>query len=343
MGVNLKELFERKEITLDELSGKILAVDAYNMLYQFLTTIRTTEGQLLTDSKGNITSHLIGLFSRTCAFLEKGIKPVFVFDGKPPELKIHELHRRAEIKKEAAREYEKAAETGDVVSMKKFASRTARLEKPMVEDAKELVQLLGLPAIQAPSEGEAQCAHVAKAGEAWAVSSQDYDSLLHAAPKVVQNLSISGRRKAKGIIGTVAVSPALMELKENLLKLSITQDQLILLALLVGTDYNYGGIHGIGPKKALKVVKEHKTIAAIEQAVNWKEHFEKPLAELFELIKNIPVTDDYKITFEPINAEKLTSFLVDKHDFGAERVKKTLNALGSKVREKGQQGLGVFI
>ena len=200
-----------------------------------------------------------------------------------------------------------------------------------------------MPVIQAPSEGEAQAAHIVGKGDAYAVVSQDFDSLMHGANKLVRNLSISGRRKAKGIIGTVAVSPALMELKENLLKLSITQDQLILLALLVGTDYNYGGIHGIGPKKALKVVKEHKTIAAIEQAVNWKEHFEKPLAELFELIKNIPVTDDYKITFEPINAEKLTSFLVDKHDFGAERVKKTLNALGSKVREKGQQGLGVFI
>ncbi|MBI4017257.1 MAG: flap endonuclease-1 [Candidatus Aenigmarchaeota archaeon] len=343
MGVNLKDLFERKEITLDELSGKILAIDAYNMLYQFLTTIRTPEGQLLTDSKGNITSHLIGLFSRTCAFLEKGIKPVFVFDGKPPELKIQELHRRADIKREAAKKYQEAEQTGDINAMKKFGARTARLEKPMVEDAKKLVQLLGLPAVQAPSEGEAQCAHMAQTNAVWAVASQDYDSLLHGTPKLVQNLSITGRRKIRGAIGTVLVSPALIKLQENLTQLAVSQDQLILLALLVGTDYNYGGIHGIGPKKALKIVKEHKNIEAVESAVNWKEHYEKPLTELYELIKNIPVTDEYDISFQPIDAQKLTTFLVDEHDFGAERVKKTIDALGSKVREKSQKGLGAFL
>ncbi len=343
MGVNLKDIFERKELSLDEFSGRILAVDAYNMLYQFLTTIRTPEGQLLTDSKGNVTSHLIGLFSRTCALLEKNIKPIFVFDGKPPELKVHELHRRAEIKKEAAREYEKAAEVGDVEAMKKFASRTARLERPMVDDAKKLLQLLGLPVVQAPSEGEAQCSHMVKAGNAWAVASQDYDSLLHGTPRLVQNLSITGRRKMRGVIGTVAVMPAIIDLRENLQRLVLTQEQLILLALLVGTDYNYGGIHGIGPKKALKIVKEHKSITAVEYAVKWKEHFEQPLAELFDLIKNIPVIDDYTVVFKPVDAEKLTDFLVDEHDFGAERVKKTLDALGSKVKQKGQSGLGAFI
>jgi flap endonuclease-1 len=182
MGLAIKEILVSKEIDVGDLKGKVLAIDSFNLLYQFLTTIRGPDGSLLTDRSGNVTSHLVGLFSRTTNFMQQGLKPVFVFDGVAPLLKQQERERRAQIKQEAKREYEIAKEREDIEAMKKYASRTTKLTSEMIEDAKQLISMMGLPIVQAASEGEAQAAYIAKQKDAYACVSQDFDSLLYATP-----------------------------------------------------------------------------------------------------------------------------------------------------------------
>lgn len=338
MGVNLKELVPRTEIALEDLSGRVVAVDAYNILYQFLTTIRTPTGELFRDSKGRVTSHLIGLFSRTTNFLQKNIRPVFVFDGAVPELKHREIQRRKELKAKAAREYEKAARKEDVEAMRKYAARTALLSKDMVEDAKELLGLLGIPVVQAPSEGEAQAAHIVRKKEAWAVVSQDYDSLLYGATRLIQNLSIAGRRKKANALKTFVVKPQLIELKKVLGALGVSQEKLIALAMLVGTDYHPEGVRGIGPKKALALVKECATVADVFAKAQWEKHCSIPWEEIYALFKEMPVTDDYELAFSRPRPEKIVDFLVKERQFGEERVRKTLEELKGKA----QKALGEY-
>ena len=159
MGIAFRDIITAREIAIEDLKGKVLAVDSYNVLYQFLTTIRARDGTVLMDSKGNVTSHLVGLFNRTTKLMSEGLKLAFVFDGKPPKLKEKEKERRANLKLEAAKEYEKAKAEEDIEGMKKYAARTSKLDKNMVEEAKKLIEALGLPIIQAPSEGEAQAAY----------------------------------------------------------------------------------------------------------------------------------------------------------------------------------------
>lgn len=342
MGVNLKELVIKQPITFEDLAGKVLAVDAYNILYQFLSTIRTREGRLLTDSKGRVTSHLIGLFSRTANFLKHGLRPVFVFDGKVPALKYHEIEKREAGKEAAEERYAEAVAAEDVEAMRKFGARTARLSKDMVEEAKTLLTLLGIPVVQAPSEGEAQASFMVRQGDAWAVVSQDYDSLLYGADRLIQNLSVAGRRKKAGVLGTIVVRPEMIELKRVLKDLGITQDQLIALAMLVGTDYHPAGVKGIGPKKALALVKEHKTPANIFKAAGWDKHCAVPWQEIFDLFKVMPVTKDYQLKFRPPDKGKVAAFLVGEHDFSAERVDKTLADLHAAHGQRSQRGLGDF-
>lgn len=337
MGVNLKELIQRRIITFEELSGRTLAVDAHNILYQFLTTIRTPTGEPFKDRKGRVTSHLIGLFNRTTNFMQKKLKPVFVFDGKVPELKHKEILRRKTLKAEAEKKYEKAVAEKDVEAMQKYAARTARLTDEMLADAKTLLELLGIPVVQAPSEGEAQAAHLVKKQEAWAVVSQDYDSLLYGATRLIQNLSIAGRKKKAGALKTIIVKPSIIELKNVLYNLGITQDQLIALSILVGTDY-HPGIKGIGPKKALALVKESKSVEEIFEKAKWNEQTDVEWKKIFELFKKMPVTNDYDLDFGKPKEEKIIDFLVKEHDFGEERVRKSL----AELKRKEQKFLGEY-
>lgn len=342
MGVNLKELITKKPVTFEELNGKILAVDAYNILYQFLSTIRSQDGRLLTDSKGRVTSHLIGLFSRTSSFLKQGLRPVFVFDGKMPELKYHEIEKRIAIKEQAQKQYEKAAAEEDTAGMQKYGARTSRLTRDMANEAKTLLTLMGLPVVQAPSEGEAQASFIVTQGDAWAVVSQDYDSLLYGADRLIQNLSIAGKRKKKGVLGTITVQPEMTEFKAVLKELGVTHDQLIALAMLIGTDYHPGGVKGIGSKKALALVKEHKKTDAIFAAAKWSEHCSVPWQDIFNLFKNMPVTKEYDLQFKPPDKDGIRKFLVDERDFGAERVDGTLAELKEQQSKRAQKGLGDF-
>ena len=342
MGVNLRDLLIKEVISLDDLKGKIVAVDSYNMLYQFLTTIRTPDGKPLTDSRGNVTSHLIGLFNRTTKFMAKGIKPVFVFDGEKHELKTVELEKRRKAKVDAKTKYQEAISKKDVEAMRKYGGRFAVLTKDMVDQAKDLVTALGLPIVQAPSEGEAQAAHIVRQNKAWAVISQDFDSLVHGADRLVRNLSIAGRRKKIGAMAYQTIKPEIIDLAKNLNNLGIDQDKLIALAMLVGTDYNPAGIKGIGPKTALKLVRALDDFDELFQQVKWDEHHELPWTDIFYAIKKMKVTDKYEINFKSPDKQKILKLLADKHDFNVERVEKTLQPIFQGREKKQQKKLGDF-
>lgn len=344
MGLQFKDLVVKKEISIGDLKGKVLAIDSMNMLYQFLTTIRSTDGNVLTDKKGRVTSHLIGLFSRTTSLMEQGLKLAFVFDGKAPDIKKKTWEKRTKIKTDASLKLKEAEKAGDIGGMRKFAARTAILDKEMIKDAQNLIVALGLPIIQAPSEGEAQTAYMVKKGDAYASISQDYDNLIFACPILVRNLSIAGKRKQAGKFAFQTVKPEVIVLNKVLDHLDLSLDQLIILAILVGTDYNPGGVKGIGPKTGLKLLKEYgNDFAVIFEQVKWEESYpDLSWQEVFETIKQIKVTDDYNLEWKNINEDKLFELLVEGHDFSVERVKNKLEKLNKIKSELSQKGLGSF-
>jgi flap endonuclease-1 len=339
MGTNLKDLLIMKEIDFPDLKDKLLIVDSFNILYQFLSNIRQPDGTPLKDSRGRVTSHLTGLFTRTTNLMSRGIKLGFVFDGQPPALKHMEHERRAEIKKEAMHEYQKAKEAGNIEEMKKFASRTSRLTTEMIEESKELIRALGLPVIQAKSEGEAQMAYVVNHAKAFAGVSEDYDSLLYGINNLVKNLTISGKRKIGAAY--INIKPKIINFSENINNLGIDREQLIALALLVGTDYNYGGIKGIGPKTAIKLVKKHgKDFDSLFKETEWDKHFDIPWTEIYDVINKMPVNTDFDLKFGKVNPDKIRQMLIEEHDFSKERVESSLSKVIKEEPNKDQKGLG---
>jgi len=343
MGVALTELLLIKEIDLDFLRSKILVVDAPMWLYQFLSSIRQRDGSLLKDSKGEVTSHLIGLMTRISNLTQQNIKLAFVFDGETPALKYLTLENRKKIKVESQKKFEKAKEKEDFELMKKYAARTSRLTDEMIDDAKNLIKSLGLPAIDAASEAEAQASFIVKNNEAFAVATNDADALLFGAPKIVRNLSIAGKKKKTNKLSYEAINPDTINLQDNLSFLGISQDQLIALAMLIGTDYNAGGIKGIGPKTALKLVKNHGTnFDELFKEAKWPDFFDFSWLEVFDLIKNIPVTKNYELKWSDADENKIMKLLVDKHDFSEERVKSQMQDLIKNKQQKNQKGLNEF-
>ena len=344
MGVKLKDILIRKEIEINELYNKIFAVDSFNVLYQFLTTIRQRDGTPLIDSKSRVTSHLNGLFYRTIKLMSQGLKLIFVFDGKRPKLKHKENERRKEIKKQAREKLKKAIEEKDIESIRRYSSMTSRLTDDMVKESKELLTALGLPIVNAPYEGEAQASYLVKNKDAYAVISQDYDSLIFGADRLIQNLTISEKRKIARTLAYETVKPCIIDLKENLKNLSINIDQLIVLSIIVGTDFNVGGIKGIGPKKALKLLKKYnKNFDKLFDDVKWNNYFDFSWKDVFNLIKNMPVKKDYKIEWKEVNEEKIKKILVDRHDFSEVRVENALNRLKREKEAGKQKGLSDFL
>jgi flap endonuclease-1 len=342
MGTKITDLLQTKELQIDDLKGKTIVVDAFNQLYMFLSSIRQPDGSLLMDSHNNVTSHLNGLFYRFTKLMQHDIKFIFVFDGKAPELKLRERERRANLKHDAELKFDKAKEEENLEDMKKFASRTSRLTKEMIADAKELIDALGFPIIQAPSEGEAQAALLVKNKQAFASLSQDADSFLFGCPLVVKNLTLTGRKKLPNKLAYDQIIPELISLHDTLTNLGIDQDQLIIIGMLVGTDYNIDGIKGIGPKTALKLVKEYGSgmdnFDKLFKDNKWDGYFDFEWKDVFNVIKNTETSDEYSLLFKDVDDKKVIDVLCKKHDFGEERVQKVLDTLHSKP--KSQKGLG---
>jgi flap endonuclease-1 len=344
MGTNIREIVLKKEIGFGELNGKILVVDSYNIIYQFLSSIRQMDGSPLRDSKGNVTSHLSGLFGRTTRLMSYGMKLAFAFDGKPPEMKMGEINRRVELKQVAEERFKIAEKEENLEEMKKYAARTSRLTKEMVEEAKELIGALGCPIIQAPSEGEAQGAFMVKQGDAYAVVSEDYDSLLFGCPRVIKNLTITARKKQKNRLSYDKTEPSIINLGENLREWGITQDQLIVLSILVGTDFNPGGIKGIGQKKALKLVKEYGSdYERLFEELKIDHEIDFEWRKVFDTIKDMPAEKDYWLVWKGINKERVKEILVNRHEFSLERVELTIAKLDADKKTRQQKGLGEFL
>lgn len=335
MGVDLGEIIEKKKIGLDDLQGRSLAVDGYNALYQFLAIIRGGSGEPLADRTGRITSHLSGLFYRTVNMIERGIKVAYVFDGKPPAMKEVEIKRRMRIKEEALVRYEDALSRGALDEAKRYAQMTSKLKDDMVDDAKRLLDSMGVPWIQAPSEGEAQAAYVVLKGDLWAVASQDYDSLLFGAPRLVRNLTVSGRRKLPGKNIYVEVQPELVDLKRVLSVLGLTREQLVDLAIVLGTDFNPDGFKGIGPKTALKLICEQgKLNRAVEYLPEGADIEE--LLKIRDIFLHPDVTDHYVVKWRKPDVEATVRFLSGERDFSEERVRSALDRV-TKSLESGSR------
>jgi flap endonuclease-1 len=325
LGVNLTPIIVKQTLSLDDLRGKSLAVDASNYLYQFLALIRTRDGIPLKDKNGNITSHLAGLLFRSTRLIQDyEMKLVFVFDGKPPKQKEQEIIKRREQKDKALTEYKQALEKGDLTTAWSKAVMTSRLTKPLIEDAKRLLTLLGIPYLQAPSEAEAQAAFMTKKSDVWAASSKDYDSLLFGAPRLLRYLTIYGREFYPSKGTSKPLKPELMELEKIFIYRGITQRQLIDIGILIGTDFNQG-IKGIGPKTALKLVKEYGNIENLPPNVKLE------VPEDFEEIRNLflypPTTNDYSLEYGELQEEALLHFLCEERDFSPERVQPVIDRI----------------
>jgi flap endonuclease-1 len=319
MGVNLTPIICKHVSALEKLKGKSFAVDASNYLYQFLALIRMPDGSLLRDSEGNVTSHLMGLIFRTTHLMWKyKMRLVFVFDGKPPELKNSEIRKRREIKKKATKEWKEALEAEDYAKAFSKAVVTSRLTRSMVDDSKRLLELLGVPFVQAPSEAEAQAAFMAARRDVWAASSKDYDCLLFGAPRLVRFLTISGKEHLPSTGGFRPLKPEIIFLEEFLEKCGITRQQLVDLAILVGTDFNRG-VKGIGPKTALELVKTHGRLENIPEKIKGE------LTDDFDRVRKVflepNVNQSYKVGYGELQEEMVYHFLCKERDFSEQRVR----------------------
>ncbi len=339
MGVNLADLIEPEEIEFQDLNDKVIAIDAMNALYQFISIIRQRDGTPLKDSSGDVTSHLSGLFYRNINLLEKNIRPVYVFDGAMPDMKEKETSQRKKKREEALEEWKKLKEDGKVSEAYSKATQSSKLTSEMVKQSKELLTAMGLPYIEAPSEGEAQAAYMASQGDVYAVGSQDWDCVLFGAETMVRNLTSrktrktsSGKRKK--------VSTERIKLETVLEKLDITREQLIWLGMLVGTDFN-DGVHGIGPKTGLKLVKKHESLEELleDEKVEWDS--DNSPEKIFDFFMNPPV-EEAKFEFSDVQAKEIKRILVDKHDFSEDRVSSKIADL-EKALEARQSGLNSFI
>ena len=332
LGVLLTPIIFRKELELDDLRGKSFAVDGYIVLHEFLAMIRDRAGTPLMDKDGNVTSHLVGLAFRTTRLIsDYGMSLVFVFDGKPPSLKMGEIEKRREARRKAEREYREAVERCDLPTAFSRAVMTGGLTRDLVDDAKRLLDLLGIPWVQAPSEGEAQAAYMARQGHVWASNSKDYDSLLFGAPRLIWFLSISGHEWLPRKGRARRVCPKLIDLEKFLDHLGINREQLIDLGILVGTDFN-DGIKGVGPKTALKLVREHGRIEDMPPGI--RDKLPDTVDRIRDLYLNPDVTDDFSVQQGVLQEEELDAFLVGERNFSTKRVQTLINRMRSSAAQK---------
>ena len=334
MGLNLKDLIVKEKTTLEAFSTRVIAIDAYNAIYQFLASIRGPDGLQLMDSQGRVTSHLSGLLYRNVNFLSLGIKPVYVFDGKAPSLKAAEIQRRKQIKKDATIKYERAIAEGNMEDARKFAQQTTSMRDGMVKESKKLLECFGIPYIDAQSEGEATAAHLTNTGQAYASASQDYDSILCGAKRLVRNFTSSGRRRIPNSNTYIDVVPEVIQTQKVLDALGLTREKLIDVGILIGTDFNPNGFERIGPKTAIKMIRKHSRLEDVPQI---QEQLQKiDFEQIREIFLNPKVTDVNEIVFEKVDYEAITGYLVKERSFSNDRVNSTLNRLKRALEKKSQ-------
>ncbi len=326
MGVDISDLVKGKPVTLKDLSGRSVAIDAFNTLYQFLSSIRQPDGTPLMDRDGRVTSHLSGLMYRTASLLEAGVRPVYVFDGTPPELKRKTIEARIAVRREAEAEWKKAVAEGDMKRALSMASRSSRLGRDMIGESKELLDALGVPWIVAPGEGEAQMSRMVSDGRVWAGASQDYDALLFGTTNLVRNLTLAGKRRLPSG-KTQDVVPELVSLREVLSALGITREQLVDMAILIGTDFN-DGVRGVGPKRALAAIRRTGSLERLseEGKVTVPEEYD----EVRRIFLEPETVTDYSLEWKKPDNDRVRRIMCDSHGFSVDRIDAVLSRLSPK-------------
>ena len=338
MGVDISDIVVKHSTTLKEHSGSTFSVDAYNILYQFLSSIRQPDGTPLMDRKGRVTSHLSGIFYRTINMMDNGVRPVYVFDGKPTELKNRTIEERKLAKEKARIELSQAREEGDMERVRSLSSRITYVSRETVSETRDLLAVMGLPFVNAPSEGEAQASFMSSKGDVNGVISQDYDCLLFGAGRILRNFAVFGRRKVPGRNIYINVQPEYIDLEETMKTNGITHDTLIHIGILIGTEFNKG-ILGIGPKTALKLIKKHGDISAVlEQKGEEIENLDR----ILEIFRNPDVTKEYKLEFAKPDRQGIIDFFCNEHSFSEERVTPYIDTLEKAYRKTSQANLDSF-
>ncbi|XP_030745101.1 flap endonuclease 1 [Sitophilus oryzae] len=315
-----------KETDIKTYFGRKIAIDASMSLYQFLIAVRS-EGAQLTTADGETTSHLVGIFYRTIRLLEHGIKPVYVFDGKPPELKSGELNKRMEKRAEAQKMLDKATEAGDTAEMDKFNRRLVKVTRKHNDEAKQLLSLMGVPYIEAPCEAEAQCAALVKAGKVFATATEDMDALTFGSTVLLRHMTYSEARK---------MPIQEIHLDKVLEGLELSHNEFIDLCILMGCDYA-DSIRGIGPKKSIDLIKQHKNIETILKNID-VEKYRPPenwnYQSARELFYNPEVTDPnkFELKWSEPDQEGMIKFLCGDRQFSEDRIK---NGFSKLVKARG--------
>jgi flap endonuclease-1 len=341
MGVkNLMKFLEKrapgslKKTTIDYIFGRIIAIDASMQIYQFLISVRHV-GSQLADPEGNPTSHLQGLLSRSLHFIQSGIRPIYVFDGKPPEMKSGELAKRAVRREEAQHALEAALEAGNEEDIDRFSRRTVRLEQSQVDECKRLLDLMGIPYVQAPCEAEAECAALCRAGKADATATEDMDALAHATPVLLRHLSYS----AAGGRDVISIDFA-----KVLQETGLTREQFVDFCILCGCDY-CETIHGIGPKKAYELIQQKGTIEEIIESLDTNK-FQVP--EDFDymnarrLFFEHEVDTDMTIQWRKPDLDGMLEFMCDQKGFARQRIENAVKNLIKAKETKRQQRMDQF-
>ena len=336
MGTAIKDLLIRKEVDISSLKNKTFGFDGYNIIYQFLTTIRDIDGNYLTNSKGKITSHLIGLYHRLTKIMQNDINVFFVFDGKPLELKGKTLEKRKNIKIEAEKKTQEAIDIGDFERASNLKRRTAKITQEMVEDTKILLEKLGIQYITAKSDGEAQASVMNSKGLIDGVVSQDLDCLLFGVKNLYRNLTFGERKKVPNKDYYVKVKPEKINLEETLEHLKIDRKKLIWIGILIGTDFNEKIPH-IGPKTAYKLVKKYDSLEDILESLNYTPNFN--INEIENIFLNPPYKEITKEQIMPkkIDYDGLSNYLIEELEFNKEKTEKSILQLKKNIYEKRKQ------
>jgi flap endonuclease-1 len=334
MGTQIGDLLTKHEVKLESLEGKKLGFDGYNIIYQFLTTIRSVDGELLTNSNGDVTSHLIGMFHRLSNIMENGVKVCFALDGKRLELKNETVEKRKIIKIEAGKKAEQAEKDEDYGEMVKQKKRTTRITPEIVESTKEMLKAFNIPVIQAISDGEAQLSIMNKKGLLDGVVSQDFDTLVFGANDLYRNLTTSGKRKVPGKSYSINVLPEQINLEENLLNLEINPEKLIWITMLIGNDFNIK-VPRVGPKTAIKLVKEHESYEDILETLNYSPEYD--YRQIEDIFKNPSYNTDFNLEFKNPDFEKLKEILIEKYEFNKERIENVINKMEKTIITKQKQ------
>lgn len=335
MGVLLTPILKREQTSFKALYGRSFAVDASIELHQFLALIRKPDGSLFTDPKGRVTSHLIGLLTRTSRLVtDYNLRPLFVFDGRPNPLKRATIEARKRVQQKAQTEYVQAIAAKDYPRAWSKVVMTGRVTGEVLADAKRLLSLMGIPWLEALEDGEAQASFMAAKGDVWAVGSKDYDCLLFGAPILARYLTLTGKEYLPSKGTSRPLIPELVKLADNLDILGISREQLVDLALLVGTDFNEG-VMGIGPKKGVALIRKYGT------AEKFPEEIRKELPDDLDQVRSVflhpRVLENYSLKRERPDPEGLVEFLCEERAFSRDRVEKVADRLIDSQAETDSQ------